>query len=114
MNGMGPLTRYCGSLVAAVACAAVLALRPPQQQEMTGHPAPAAGYLDCARITSESLREPDLVTLCSVVADALLQRGFGTEVERQLQWWKTPQDAPRAGQAAPAPAPAPAVGQAAR
>lgn len=104
MNNIIPAIRYCGTLVAAVACAAVLALRPPQQQEQAdtrGTPLEAA-YLDCARVAAASLREPDLVTLCSVVADALLQRGFGTELERQLQWWKTPEPAGGASQYPPA------------
>lgn len=108
MNSITSIVRYCGCLAAAGACAAVLALRPPQQQETTdaGAAPLEAAYLDCARIASQAQREPDLVTLCSVVADALLQRGFGTELERQLQWWRAPQDAQPAGQAVPAPAPA--------
>lgn len=104
MNSITSIVRYCGCLAAAGACAAVLALRPPQQQETTdaGRAPLETAYLDCARIASASLREPDLVTLCSVVADTLLHRGFGADLERQLQWWKTPEEDRKRIPAAPA------------
>lgn len=61
---------YCASVTTAVALAAVSAMRPPYPEvQASGNAQQGAAYLDCARI-SASLREPDLVTVCSMFADA--------------------------------------------
>ncbi|HYE38357.1 MAG TPA: hypothetical protein VEB23_00400 [Ramlibacter sp.] len=88
MKSITSIAQYCVSVGAAVACAAVFAMRPPHQHEMPdlSNAQLKAAYLDCTRISSESLLEPDLITICSTVASALLQREFGGDVEAQLQW----------------------------
>lgn len=88
MNGITSIAQYCVSVGAALACAAVFAMRPPHLQDMPdlSNAELKVAYLDCARISSASLLEPDLVTICSMVASALLRREFGGDRNRQLQW----------------------------
>jgi hypothetical protein len=93
MNSITSIAQYCASVGAAVACAAVFAMRPPHQPEMPdlSNAELKVAYLDCARISSASLLEPDLVTICSMVASALLQREFGGNREVQQQWSRNAQ-----------------------
>ena len=94
MYSITPIAQYLLSVGVALACAAVFAMHPPYQPEMP-HLSNAqlkVAYLDCARISSASLLEPDLVTLCSTVAKALLQREFNGDLELQLQWWRAMRD----------------------
>jgi hypothetical protein len=94
MNSTRPVARYCVCVSAAVACAAAMAMRPPEQEVSNlGSRESRAAYLDCARISSGRVVEPDLVTLCFVVADAPLQRDFNGHFELQLQWCSESHDA---------------------
>ena len=104
MNSITPIARYFVTVGAAVACAAVMAMRPLQQQDLAdlSNEQLKLAYLDCARVSSESLLEPDLFTICSVAADALLQREFGGDLERQLQWWRVARGDPGRSHAASA------------
>lgn len=93
MNSITSIAQYCVTAGAAVACAAVFAMRPPHQTEMPNlsNAELKVAYLDCARISAASLLEPDLVTICSMVASALLQREFGGNPDLQQQWWRKAQ-----------------------
>ena len=68
MNRTVSVTKYCLSAAAAGACAAAIALWPPEERWLQRLPAATqTTYLDCARVLAEQL-EPDLVALCSVLA----------------------------------------------
>ena len=69
MNSIGPVGRYCLCVSAALACTAAVAMCAPHEDAWDpGIPDVQASYLDCARIATRKVLEPDLVTLCSVVA----------------------------------------------
>ena len=69
MNSIGPVGRYCLCVSAALACAAAVAMCVPHEDAWDpGIGVSPASYLDCARIAAGKVLEPDLVTLCSVVA----------------------------------------------
>lgn len=90
MNSTRPLATYCVCVSAAVACAAAMAMRPPEKERSnvaTG--ASGTAFLDCARIASERVQEPDLVTLCFTVADVPRGRDFSDRFDpRQLPGWR--------------------------
>ena len=104
MHHLAPIAQYLVSVAAAVGCAATFAMRAPQPQEIPhlGRAELQQTYLDCARISSASLLEPDLLTVCSAVADALLHRHFDGDLERQLQWWQSARSGESASPAAAA------------
>jgi hypothetical protein len=69
MNSIKPVARYCACVSAAVACAVTVAMCSPHEHAWDlVDPAPRASYLDCARISPGQLIEPDLVTVCTVLA----------------------------------------------
>ena len=47
-----------------------------------------ATYLECDRRSSMYLMDLDFMIRCQKVGDALKERDFGGDFERQLQWWR--------------------------
>lgn len=80
MNSHSPLLKYGACTAAAVACAAAVAMLPPPQSmaDLRGAQ-PRAAHLDCARISARWVREPDLVTVCSMLADVGPGRDAGVQ-----------------------------------
>ena len=68
-----PLVRYGICVLVALTCAAAMVVRPPDwkgsRARVSSEP---ESYLDCTRITSARLREPDLAIVCSVVAEVAI------------------------------------------
>jgi hypothetical protein len=76
MKSTHPFVRYCVWVSAAAACAAAMAMRPPQPAPPAAGVAQAkAAYLDCAYVAPGRVLEPDLLTVCSRLADAQPARG---------------------------------------
>ena len=81
MKSSHPFVRYCVCVSTAAACAAAMAMRLPQQEPPE---VPAgewkAAHLDCARVSPGRLLEPDLVIVCSMVAQVREGREARPEV----------------------------------
>ncbi len=45
-------------------------------------------YLECDALASTRVPPRESVERCSVVAEALLQRRFGGDLDRLLAWWR--------------------------
>jgi len=45
-------------------------------------------YLECDALATRRVPAPAVVEGCSLVAEALLQRGFGGDLDRLLAWWR--------------------------
>lgn len=72
MNSIAPVVRYCVWVLAALACAAAVAMWPPHPDAWDGFGEEVKSpYFDCTRVTPGRLLEPDLVTVCRAVAEAL-------------------------------------------
>lgn len=75
MNSIPPVVRYCAWVSAALACAAAIAMWPPHPDAWDGFGEEVkSSYFDCTRVTPGKLLEPDLVTVCSAVAEASRER----------------------------------------
>lgn len=69
MNRNRPFLHYLACVFAAAACATALAMHLSAEGSARTHVNTAReAYLDCARMSS--VREPDLVTICTVLAGA--------------------------------------------
>jgi hypothetical protein len=70
MKSSHPFVRYGACVSIAAACAAAIAMRPPPQELPDLRVAAAdAAYLDCSRVSPGRVLEPDLVIVCSMVAE---------------------------------------------
>lgn len=75
MKSNQPLVRYGLCVSAAVACAAAIVVQAPDHGATRARAVPVPeSFLDCTRITAERLLEPGLVIVCSVVAEAPIDR----------------------------------------
>lgn len=83
------LQRHLVACVAAAGCCAASAL-PPDPMEIASLTSAQLRtvYLECDRLSEQSILAPDEMIACVAVSDVLLQRDFGGEIERQLQWWR--------------------------
>lgn len=70
MNNIRPVARYFICVSAAAACAAAVAMCSPHEDawDFVATAEAKTAYLDCTRIAPAQVLEPDLVTVCSVVA----------------------------------------------
>lgn len=83
MNSTRSFIQYGACVSAAAACAAVMAMRAPGQELADGrNETPAAAYLDCAHLL-RAVRDPDLITLCIVVAGAHPRQDAGDPLASQ-------------------------------
>jgi hypothetical protein len=70
MKSITPIARYSACVSAAIACTVAVAMCSPQEGAWDfGLVHSPTGYLDCEHARSKVL-EPDLVTLCPVLAQA--------------------------------------------
>jgi hypothetical protein len=60
-----------------------------------------ATYLECDRRSSMSLMDLDFMIRCQKVGDALKERDFAGDFERQLQWWRAARGSYRNAEEAP-------------
>ena len=60
-----------------------------------------ATYLECDRRSSMSVMDLDFMIRCQKVGDALKERDFGGDFERQLQWWRAARDSYRSAEETP-------------
>jgi hypothetical protein len=81
--------RHLVACAAAVGCSIACAL-PPELMEIASLNSAQlrTAYLECDRLSSQSILAPDEMAVCAAVGDVLLQRDFGGVFERQLQWWR--------------------------
>jgi hypothetical protein len=47
-----------------------------------------AAYLECARLSADGRLGTSMMLTCKSVADVLLHRDFGGDLDRQLHWWR--------------------------
>lgn len=69
MKNTVSFAKYCLIAASAGACAAAIALRPPEQEILKMAPAvQRTAYLDCAVVQRDRMVEPDLVAPCTMLA----------------------------------------------
>ena len=81
------------TLKASVMCVALAALtataQPPDRSHLKAlsEAQLKALYLECDQLASTTLLDSDTAADCSMVAEELLGRSFGSSFEQMLKWW---------------------------
>lgn len=73
---------------------------PPERRQLSAFSVPQlkAIYLECDQLASATLLDFDTVALCSMVSDELLERGFGGNFQKLLDWWRDTRKTPAPNQ----------------
>jgi hypothetical protein len=65
--------------------------QPPDRSQLRALPIVElkAAYLECEQLASTTLLDSSTAADCSLVAEELLERGFGGNFQRMLTWWRS-------------------------
>ena len=87
------LSVHARVLVAAAALACNVASAEPAEDAIAQASSAQlrAAYLECARLSADGRLGTSMMLTCKSVADVLLERDFGGDLDRQLHWWRQAQ-----------------------
>lgn len=77
-------------LAASLAAGAGAGAQPPDRSHLRALSVPElkAAYLRCDRIASTAILDVATAGECSMISEELLERSFGGDFRRMLDWWR--------------------------